>query len=67
MLVSDCEGDAPEICLLYKSTDTAREGYQQDYELAEKRMNEEQRNWFNQALMIMNPNGHKWNNIEKYN
>ena len=58
---------APEICLLYKSTDTAREGYQQDYELAVKRMSEEQKNWFEQALMVMNPNGHKWSNIEKYN
>lgn len=33
---------APEICLLYKSTDTEREGYQQDYQLASSRMSAEQ-------------------------
>ena len=32
---------APEICLLYKSTDTEREGYQQDYDLAMKKMNKD--------------------------
>ena len=51
---------APEICLLYKSTDTERDGYQQDYNLAIKEMNREQIEWFNSALALVNPNGHKW-------
>ena len=51
---------APEICLLYKSTDVDREGYQQDYDLAIKEMNKEQIDWLNSALALVNPNGHKW-------
>lgn len=51
---------APEICLLYKSTDIEREGYQQDYDLAIKAMNAEQIAWFNHALALANPDGHKW-------
>ena len=51
---------APEICLLYKSTDTARDGYQQDYDLTIKVMNYEQLEWLNNALALANPNGHKW-------
>lgn len=51
---------SPEMCLLYKSTDTEREGYQQDFELACKAMNSEQREWFKNALLRLNPQGHKW-------
>jgi hypothetical protein len=51
---------APELLLLYKSTDTDREGYQQDFELAYTKMSNEQREWFNNSLRIMNPDGHKW-------
>ncbi|MCI8388545.1 MAG: hypothetical protein HFE63_08795 [Clostridiales bacterium] len=51
---------APEICLLYKSTDTERAGYQQDYELAYEKMDVSQREWLNEALKIEFPNGHKW-------
>ncbi|HBL85335.1 MAG: hypothetical protein A2Y17_01970 [Clostridiales bacterium GWF2_38_85] len=53
---------APEICLLYKSTDTEREGYQQDYELAIRAMSSEQIEWLNNAISFMNPDGHKWLN-----
>lgn len=51
---------APELLLLYKSTDTEREGYQQDFELAYSKMNNEQKEWLNNSLKAMNPNGHKW-------
>lgn len=51
---------APELLLLYKSTDIEREGYQQDFELAYSKMNNEQKEWLNNALKVMNPNGHKW-------
>ncbi len=55
---------SPEICLLYKSTDMEREGYQQDFELAYHAMNSEQREWLKSALSIMYPQGHKWLNDE---
>jgi hypothetical protein len=51
---------APEIVLLYKSTDTEREGYQIDYDMAMRIMSTEQKNWLKNALETMNPNGHKW-------
>ena len=51
---------APEICLLYKSTDTEREGYQQDYQLASIRMSAEQLGWLNDAIDFLYPQGHKW-------
>ena len=51
---------APEICLLYKSTTTEREGYQQDYDLAFPAMDEESRSWLKAALRHCNPGGHKW-------
>ncbi len=51
---------APEICLLYKSTDTEREGYQRDFELAYTSMNPEQRAWLQNALKRLYPQGHKW-------
>lgn len=53
---------APEICLLYKSTDITREGYQHDYEKAFGKMSEDQRDWLNRALNTMFPDGHKWIN-----
>ena len=51
---------APEMVLLYKSTDTERKGYQLDYDMATCAMTAEQRNWLKNALEAMNPNGHKW-------
>lgn len=52
---------APEICLLYKSTDIEREGYQQDYEKAISVMDKDQTNWFDNAMQVLYPNGHRWN------
>jgi hypothetical protein len=51
---------APELLLLYKSTDTEREGYQQDFDLTFAKMNDEQREWLINALKIIYPDGHKW-------
>lgn len=51
---------APEICLLYKSTDTERKGYQQDYDLAISKMDDEQKKWLSESLVVLYPNGHKW-------
>lgn len=51
---------APELLCLYKSTDPDREGYGQDFELAYAQMDQEQRDWLQQALLAMNPEGHKW-------
>lgn len=51
---------APELCLLFKSTDIEREGYQQDFELTVERLSEEQRAWFEKAMEMLYPEGHKW-------
>lgn len=51
---------SPELLILYKSTDTEREGYQQDFELANSKMNTEQKEWLHNSLKIMYPEGHKW-------
>ncbi len=51
---------APELCLLYKSTDIEREGYQQDFDLTVERLNKEQRVWFDKAMEMLYPEGHRW-------
>ena len=51
---------APELCLLFKSTDIEREGYQQDYELTVERLSPEQRAWFENAMELLYPEGHRW-------
>lgn len=51
---------APEMCLLYKSTDINREGYRQDYEKAMAKMTVEQKLWLNNALVSLYPDGHEW-------
>ena len=50
----------PELILLYKSTDTEREGYQFDYDSAISQMTTVQKEWLQTALKTMNPSGHKW-------
>lgn len=52
---------APELCLLFKSTDIEREGYQQDFELTVGKLSAEQRAWFENAMELLYPEGHKWN------
>ena len=56
---------APELCLLYKSTDIEREGYQQDFELAYRAMDPLQREWLRKALRQAFPEGHPWLLSEK--
>jgi len=51
---------APEIVLLYKSTDIMREGYQLDFETAIDEMSKEQKSWLKNALIKTNPFGHPW-------
>lgn len=51
---------APEMCLLYKSTDTEREGYQNDFDNAMSCMDQRQKRWLEDALAVMYPEGHKW-------
>lgn len=51
---------APELILLYKSTDIYREGYQTDYDYAIKKLDIQQKLWFKNALLTMNPSGHEW-------
>lgn len=51
---------SPEMCLLYKSTDTEREGYQSDYDNAVAGMDQGQRRWLDDALRVVYPEGHKW-------
>ncbi len=51
---------APELCLLFKSTDIEREGYQQDFELTIGKLNTEQRTCFESAMELMYPEGHRW-------
>ena len=50
---------APEMCLLYKSTDTEREGYQNDFDNAMSCMDLRQKHWLEDALAVMYPEGHK--------
>lgn len=52
---------APELCLLFKSADIEREGYQQDFELTVGKLSAEQRTWFENAMGLLYPDGHKWN------
>ncbi len=51
---------APELCLLFKSTDIEREGYQQDFELTIGKLSAEQRAWFENAMGLLYPEGHRW-------
>ncbi len=51
---------APEIVLLYKSTDIERAGYQKDFDNVIVKMNTLQKQWLIDALKTMYPDGHKW-------
>lgn len=51
---------SPEMCLLYKSTDTERSGYQSDYDHAAAHMSQRQLRWLDGALALLYPEGHKW-------
>jgi hypothetical protein len=51
---------APELVLLYKSSDTERDGYQKDFDSTFFEMSDVQRAWLYNALKVMFPTGHKW-------
>lgn len=51
---------SPELILLYKSTDIAREGYQLDFDSAIPPMSSRRKSWLKNALNIMYPQGHPW-------
>jgi len=51
---------APEIALLYKSSQAEREEYHYDFEQTYPHMSSEQKEWFSQKLDILYPEGHKW-------
>lgn len=51
---------SPEMCLLYKSTDIERAGYQSDYDITLSNMSQRQKRWLENALAMLYPEGHKW-------
>ncbi len=51
---------APELVLLYKSTDTARQANRADFETVYPYMDDEQKEWLNNALKTAYPDGHEW-------
>ena len=51
---------APEIVLLYKSDRSENIEYHYDFEQTYPHMNNEQKEWFNQNLDVLYPNGHIW-------
>ncbi len=53
---------APEIALLYKSSNADNPEYQQDYALALPELSEEQARWLQSALRKLYPQGHCWLN-----
>ncbi|MFZ5353142.1 MAG: hypothetical protein ACOZCL_10530 [Bacillota bacterium] len=55
---------APELVLLYKSTDIERDGYQLDYDEVICAMDSEQKQWLLNALITMYPTGHPWADIK---
>jgi hypothetical protein len=55
---------APELVLLYKSTDIGRNGYQLDYEETVCMMDLEQKQWLINALNTMYSTRHQWANIK---
>ena len=51
---------APELVLLYKSTDLLRNENRQDFEMMIPHLPEESRKWLQNALIKAFPNGHEW-------
>jgi len=51
---------APEICLLYKSSELDRNGYIADFEVALPLLDAEQKIWLAVALRTAFPDGHEW-------
>ena len=51
---------APEIVLLYKSTQSEKAEYNFDFQQVFSHMNNEQKSWFSQSLDVLYPGGHMW-------
>ncbi|MBE6936670.1 MAG: hypothetical protein E7458_09320 [Ruminococcaceae bacterium] len=51
---------APEIALLYKSSQVERGESYSDFEQIYPHMSDEQKEWFSQKLDILYPGGHQW-------
>ena len=51
---------APELVLLYKSTDLLREENRQDYDTVSPYLPIESKTWLKNALLTAYPDGHEW-------
>jgi len=51
---------APELVLLYKSTDLTREENRQDFDTFAPLLSDESREWLRRALTTAFPDGHEW-------
>ena len=51
---------APELVLLYKSTDLTREENRQDFDMIISHLPDESKRWLQNALTTAFPNGHEW-------
>ena len=56
----DMEYFAPELVLLYKSTDLSREENRQDFDTVIPYLPIENITWLKNVLIIANPDGHEW-------
>ena len=53
---------APEIVLLYKSTEPKRDDYEQDFAMAMVKMCDDSKTWLVNSLEVCYPDGHDWLN-----
>ena len=51
---------APELVLLYKSTDLSRDENRQDFDTMCSHLNDENKEWLRRALITAFPDGHEW-------
>lgn len=51
---------APELVLLYKSTDLSRDENKQDFEAMTPLLSDERKKWLQKALITAFPDGHEW-------
>lgn len=51
---------SPEIILLYKTRNPGNSDYRQDFELAVEALQQDSRNWLEEAMKREYPEGHPW-------
>ena len=56
----DMEYFAPELVLLYKSTDLLREENRRDYNTVSPYLSIESKTWLKNTLLTAYPDGHEW-------